>query len=366
MNLWRKPHGRGRRPLSRFLPIVERLEERLNPGKINSPAGGIMAGGTGGTYSVVAHGVAQENNDNSNQKTNFVSRDLVFNNLGYIDIVYEVTNTNGVSEFWMEDNILNRSGKDLGRFIWELGFGTGVGFNSPMPPSDHLDFDLPHKDPSPSDMSFNPGMAFFGLYTGDAPHWWDLTQGVYPKNAQAAFFYMLDVSDSNDPWIPAAAKTTTGYRFTLRVAVEEFQPGGVGGRIGDRVWDDLDGDGVQEGSEPGMPGVTVNLLDGLGGWLASTTTNASGYYSFTDLPLTPWNSSLQAAMCSRCGTPAVTIRSTATWIGSPAGRLHLRSPRMRSISAATPGCSSATAPICSASTPASEPSTAAPRSCSPA
>ncbi|MBI1927242.1 carboxypeptidase regulatory-like domain-containing protein [Candidatus Poribacteria bacterium] len=54
--------------------------------------------------------------------------------------------------------------------------------------------------------------------------------------------------------------------------------------LGDRVWFDLDADGIQDTNETdGVQGVTVNLYDGMGGFVTSTTTNASGIYSFTNL-----------------------------------------------------------------------------------
>lgn len=59
--------------------------------------------------------------------------------------------------------------------------------------------------------------------------------------------------------------------------------GGSGGSIGDYVWEDLDGDGIQDTGEWGLWGVTVNLLDEFGGWLASTTTDSYGYYQFIGL-----------------------------------------------------------------------------------
>ncbi|HMQ49652.1 MAG TPA: SdrD B-like domain-containing protein, partial [Saprospiraceae bacterium] len=54
-------------------------------------------------------------------------------------------------------------------------------------------------------------------------------------------------------------------------------------KIGDFVWDDTDGDGVQDAGEPGIGGVTVNLLDGNGNFLETTTTLPNGYYEFADL-----------------------------------------------------------------------------------
>ncbi len=56
-----------------------------------------------------------------------------------------------------------------------------------------------------------------------------------------------------------------------------------GSTIGDRIWLDIDGDGVQDPGEPGIPGVTVTLLDNGGNVIASTTTDAAGNYSFPGL-----------------------------------------------------------------------------------
>lgn len=58
----------------------------------------------------------------------------------------------------------------------------------------------------------------------------------------------------------------------------------VTAEIGDRAWIDADGNGVQDLSEPGLPGVVVTLLDTGGSALDQTTTDASGLYAFTLLP----------------------------------------------------------------------------------
>tara|TARA_Y100001933_G_C19015145_1_gene571172 strand:+ start:9212 stop:20929 length:11718 start_codon:yes stop_codon:yes gene_type:complete len=54
-------------------------------------------------------------------------------------------------------------------------------------------------------------------------------------------------------------------------------------RIGDRVWIDTDYDGIQDDDEPGLGGVTVNLLDNQGTEIGATVTDSQGYYSFTYL-----------------------------------------------------------------------------------
>jgi hypothetical protein len=53
--------------------------------------------------------------------------------------------------------------------------------------------------------------------------------------------------------------------------------------IGDFVWKDLDGDGIQDPGEPGIPGVTVTLDTAGGVLVATTTTDASGGYLFGGL-----------------------------------------------------------------------------------
>ncbi|WP_096788070.1 SdrD B-like domain-containing protein [Rhodobacter sp. CZR27] len=53
--------------------------------------------------------------------------------------------------------------------------------------------------------------------------------------------------------------------------------------IGDTVFLDADGDGVQDATEAGADGVEVTLLNGKGAVVASTTTANGGQYSFTGL-----------------------------------------------------------------------------------
>jgi serine-aspartate repeat-containing protein C/D/E len=54
-------------------------------------------------------------------------------------------------------------------------------------------------------------------------------------------------------------------------------------RIGDKVWYDTNGDGVQQGSETGAKGVKVTLLNEKGVAIATDITDAGGLYSFTEL-----------------------------------------------------------------------------------
>ena len=74
----------------------------------------------------------------------------------------------------------------------------------------------------------------------------------------------FEVNDEDDPTLDAGI----------------FQPRAS---LGDTVFLDEDQDGIQDDGEEGVEGVTVNLLDCDGNELDSTTTDASGNYSFTDL-----------------------------------------------------------------------------------
>ena len=58
--------------------------------------------------------------------------------------------------------------------------------------------------------------------------------------------------------------------------------------IGDTVYVDYDGDGVEDPTEPGLAGVEVTLYDDLGQVVETTTTDANGNYTFESV--LPWDS----------------------------------------------------------------------------
>ncbi len=53
--------------------------------------------------------------------------------------------------------------------------------------------------------------------------------------------------------------------------------------LGDRVWQDLNANGIQDSGEPNIPGVTVELYNSANVKIDTKTTNESGIYSFTGL-----------------------------------------------------------------------------------
>ncbi|MFM1770300.1 MAG: hypothetical protein RJA22_2829, partial [Verrucomicrobiota bacterium] len=70
-----------------------------------------------------------------------------------------------------------------------------------------------------------------------------------------------------------------------------FQPL-VPAQVGDYVWLDADGDGVQDAGEPGLAGVTVRITNGSQSF--TNTTDLDGYYYFTGLSDGTWTVSILA------------------------------------------------------------------------
>jgi hypothetical protein len=73
----------------------------------------------------------------------------------------------------------------------------------------------------------------------------------------------------------------------IKFSMPEFPLAG----IGDFVWFDDSRNGIQDLGEPGVPGVTVNLMDCTGNILGTDVTDANGLYWFGDL--TPGNYKIQ-------------------------------------------------------------------------
>lgn len=96
-------------------------------------------------------------------------------------------------------------------------------------------------------------------------------------------------ADPTDPQMPAGYTATTANAVPVSITsagqiVTTADVGfGTFGAIGDFVWNDLNGNGIQDTGEVGIPGVTVNLYNSSNVLIATTTTNASGNYLFNNL-----------------------------------------------------------------------------------
>ncbi len=98
---------------------------------------------------------------------------------------------------------------------------------------------------------------------------------------------IVDVDD-NDPDLPSGVVLTGGSTDPTTVTV----PGGGTATddtgyvqystIGDRLWVDFNGDGIQDANEPGLAGITVELTQP-GGSVVTAITGPAGYYNFSGL-----------------------------------------------------------------------------------
>ena len=86
---------------------------------------------------------------------------------------------------------------------------------------------------------------------------------------------------------PAGYVSTSANQLSVTVTSGQESRGHAfldtrNGNIGDFVWEDLNGDGVQDSGEPGLSNVVVRLLDVHGVEVASTLTDANGMYLFSE------------------------------------------------------------------------------------
>jgi len=147
----------------------------------------------------------------------------------------------------------------------------------------------------------------FGPYvaTGNAAHQ-ETSQGsaVYNSVTDEIVLIAMDPADNVNSGGLIWLSPTTGENIGRAEMFNVTSPGGFAKaaglgelelmcqeiplQIGNRVWDDTNGNGLQDGGEPGIAGVSVTLAD-LGPPVATytTTTNADGTYCFDSTNVGP-------------------------------------------------------------------------------
>ena len=152
------------------------------------------------------------------------------------------------------------------------------------------------------------GSGVYG-FAGLAPgaYFVEFDLGTLPTGFVATFWNVGDDSLDSDA-DPATGRTaptpflSSGAPADLTLDLGAFDPVSVG----DFVWDDLDGDGVQDPGEPGVEGVTVYLRDATGAEIDSTTTDAAGAYRF--IGLDPGEYSIRFDLTTLPGAYVPTLR----------------------------------------------------------
>ncbi|MBD2281359.1 CARDB domain-containing protein, partial [Aphanizomenon flos-aquae] len=132
-------------------------------------------------------------------------------------------------------------------------------------------------------------------------------QGSDDPNGSAIADYTVYVSENGGaftPWLVDTLLTEANYIGTVgntyafyaiatdnagniqlapNTAQATTQIAGGTGTIGDFIWSDKNANGIQDLGESGIANITVNLYDSANTFVATTTTNSSGNYSFSNL-----------------------------------------------------------------------------------
>ena len=102
-----------------------------------------------------------------------------------------------------------------------------------------------------------------------------------------AYYVFTTQSTSNDTGSDAnTSGRTNAFTVTAGTSNYSLDAGIYYGKatIGDYVWYDQNGNGLQDNAEAGIANTEVRLLSSTGTLLSTTTTNGSGYYSFAVVP----------------------------------------------------------------------------------
>ncbi len=111
--------------------------------------------------------------------------------IGPVDLVFDVRDTGGVTEYLVREGVQNGTGLDWSGYRIELGFGNGAGFVKSVA-GDGLDFDAPDFN---SDFFFNPLPGFFPTVSVAED---DIiaSGGLMPSSSFAGdFLFHIDVPD---------------------------------------------------------------------------------------------------------------------------------------------------------------------------
>ena len=90
-------------------------------------------------------------------------------------------------------------------------------------------------------------------------------------------------NDSNGSPAPVVLTTDSSNNVVSNLTIDFGYVSSCNGAIGDFVWYDANGNGIQDAGEPGIANVTVSLYNSQMTLLNATTTNSVGYYQFTGL-----------------------------------------------------------------------------------
>jgi|GEM_PF-2474869 len=190
----------------------------------------------------------------------------------------ETTLVSGENDLTWDAGLFQRSG--LGNFVWLDRNGDGV-------QSGGSETGIP--DVVVNLLSNGLVIATTTTDVNGAYAFNDLVPGDYAVEFVPPPGFSVSPRDlGGDDTLDSDADPVTGRTIVTTLVTGEFDPTWDAGlyipaSLGNLVWLDANGDGVQSGgSETGIPGVVVNLLTN-GTVIATTTTDVNGAYAFTNL-----------------------------------------------------------------------------------
>lgn len=130
----------------------------------------------------------------------------------------------------------------------------------------------------------NPQLSDLDLYlmpagaTGLHQNLWSSISTDY--NVEHIFFKLPTGSAAYELWVRQANTTNVDYAIAWWA---ESAPPEQPRKMGDKVWEDLDGNGIQDDGEEGVHDVAVELYTSTGTLVGSTTTDYDGNYQFEAL-----------------------------------------------------------------------------------
>lgn len=166
------------------------------------------------------------------------------------------------------------------------------------------------------DLAAGSYIVQFSMPTG-----WDKATPRYASVATTATDSNADTTTFRSDTIVLAAAQRD---FTIDAGFYKYA------KLGDLIWRDLDADGIQDPGEVGIAGATVNLLDGAGNTIATTTTDASGIYTFSNL--IPGTYAIQAVMPAGFDGASPATQGSNTAIDSNLNTTTLKSANVTLIS----------------------------------
>ncbi|MBC7883905.1 MAG: gliding motility-associated C-terminal domain-containing protein [Saprospiraceae bacterium] len=178
-------------------------------------------------------------------------------------------------------------GSTISDFVWEDINGNGI--QNAEPGINGVTVNLSGNDGAGNPVNLNDVTAGGGLYS-----FTDVPPGNYTVNftlPSANHFFTepdatVDTNDSDANQVSGDAPAVTIISDDIITNIDAGMY--IGATISDFVWEDLNGNGIQDGGEPGFPGINVTLsgTDGAGNPvnLGPIATNGAGNYIFDDLP----------------------------------------------------------------------------------